>query len=190
MKRVFLERCLAEGLSLSAMAELVSRHPSTVSYWLNKYGLSASRKEVNAPKGGLERAELEALLEAKLTLNQIAIQLQRSVTTVRYWIDKYGLKANNQGRLQAQGEGPRPSLECRRHGTTKFVLEGRGYYRCGKCRAEAVAKRRRVIKQKLVEEAGGKCFLCGYSRCRQGLHFHHVDPATKEFHLGRPNPEL
>jgi len=41
-----------------------------------------------------------------------------------------------------------------------------------------------VIKQILVEEAGGSCAICGYSRCQQALQFHHVDPATKSFHLG------
>ncbi len=33
----------------------------------------------------------------------------------------------------------------------------------------------------LVEEAGGRCVLCGYARCIVCLHFHHVDPATKAF---------
>jgi len=36
------------------------------------------------------------------------------------------------------------------------VLEGRGYYRCVRCRSEAVSKRRRTVKRKLVEEAGGR----------------------------------
>jgi hypothetical protein len=26
--------------------------------------------------------------------------------------------------------------------------------------------------------------VCGYRRCQQALHFHHLDPTTKEFHLG------
>jgi hypothetical protein len=26
--------------------------------------------------------------------------------------------------------------------------------------------------------------ICGYSRCQQALQFHHLDPATKRFHLG------
>ncbi len=44
-----------------------------------------------------------------------------------------------------------------------------------------VANRRREIKATLVEEAGGGCALCGYSRCLRALSFHHVDPATKAF---------
>ena len=32
--------------------------------------------------------------------------------------------------------------ECKKHGETLFVLEGRGYYRCKKCRVEAVSAKR------------------------------------------------
>jgi hypothetical protein len=30
---------------------------------------------------------------------------------------------------------------------------------------------------------GGRCHLCGYSRCMAALHFHHRDPASKFFSL-------
>jgi hypothetical protein len=48
---------------------------------------------------------------------------------------------------------------------------------------ERVSRRRRKMKLMLVAEAGGRCVLCGYDRCVSALHFHHVDPATKRFHL-------
>jgi 5-methylcytosine-specific restriction endonuclease McrA len=47
--------------------------------------------------------------------------------------------------------------------------------------SEAVARRRKVVKQKAVELLGGKCSRCGYSKCLRALQFHHVDPATKLF---------
>jgi hypothetical protein len=31
--------------------------------------------------------------------------------------------------------------------------------------------------------AGGRCAICGYDRCTQNLHFHHVDPASKRIEL-------
>jgi hypothetical protein len=65
------------------------------------------------------------------------------------------------------------------------VLEGRGYYRCTRCRMERVSRRRRQIKEVLVAEAGGRCVLCGYDRCIGALHFHHVDPAAKSFAIAR-----
>jgi hypothetical protein len=72
---------------------------------------------------------------------------------------------------------------CRTHGLTEFWLEGRGYYRCKRCRAERVSDRRRKVKRILIKEAGGRCVLCGYDRCVAALHFHHLDPAKKSFHI-------
>lgn len=71
--------------------------------------------------------------------------------------------------------------ECSKHGTTEYVLEGRGFYRCKKCRSQAVVNARRRRKQKLIEVFGGKCEKCGYNNCVAALHFHHIDPKTKKF---------
>jgi transcriptional regulator with XRE-family HTH domain len=60
MEKAVLERRLAEGLSLSAIGERAGKHPSTVSYWLKKHGLTAARSERYAPRGRLEKSELEA----------------------------------------------------------------------------------------------------------------------------------
>ena len=70
---------------------------------------------------------------------------------------------------------------CRTHGVTAFVLESSGYYRCKTCRKERVAEWRRRAKRRLIEEAGGRCVLCGYDRYSGALHFHHVEPGDKEF---------
>ena len=48
----------------------------------------------------------------------------------------------------------------------------------------AVTDGRRRIKAILVAEAGGACVICGYDRYLGALQFHHLDPATKRFHLG------
>jgi len=179
-----LEDCLAEGLSLDAIGELVGKHPSTVGYWLKKHGLTASKTRHHSPRGGLDRSELESHVSAGLTIRQIAERVDRSPTTVRYWLDRYGLTVVGGGRPRRSSGQKRAVFDCRRHGEATFVLEGRGTYRCTVCRAESVAKRRRAVKRKLVEEAGGKCAICGYSKCQRGLQFHHLDPAAKEFHLG------
>jgi hypothetical protein len=72
-------------------------------------------------------------------------------------------------------------LRCPHHGETQHVREPRGYLRCGRCRQEAVVRRRRKVKERLVHEAGGRCRLCGYSRCLAALEFHHLDPSAKQF---------
>ena len=71
--------------------------------------------------------------------------------------------------------------ECKHHGNTEYILEGRNYYRCKKCRSNHVSKRRRVVKEKLVKEFGGKCMICDYSKYVGALEFHHLNQKEKEF---------
>ena len=49
---------------------------------------------------------------------------------------------------------------------------------------QAVAKRRRKVKEFAVAYRGGKCQICGYNKCIWALDLHHIDPKTKEFGLG------
>ena len=117
--------------------------------------------------------------------------LDRGISTVRYWIDKYGLGPTHGGLRRAALERARfagereVQFECRRHGTTAHVIENGGRVRCKRCRSEAVAEQRRRTKRTLVEEAGGACVICGYNRCVAALEFHHLDPSKKRFALSR-----
>lgn len=74
---------------------------------------------------------------------------------------------------------------CAHHGEVEHRLDSQGRIRCPRCNTDAVARRRRVVKQILVDEAGGLCALCGYDRCLAALHFHHLDPRTKAFAVSR-----
>lgn len=74
-------------------------------------------------------------------------------------------------------------MACPRHGATEFVKDGRGYYRCRRCRAAAVSRRRRRMKEILVREAGGACCVCGFDGNMRALHFHHLDPSDKRLEL-------
>jgi hypothetical protein len=44
-----------------------------------------------------------------------------------------------------------------------------------------VTRRKQAVKERLIEEGGGCCTVCGYDRCTFNLTFHHVDPKTKSF---------
>jgi transposase len=184
MEKQFLEERLAEGMSLEAIGKRVGKHESTVSYWLKKHGLAAARTEKHSSKGAVPKDDLEQLLAAGLSLREIAHRLERSLGTIRHWMRKYELKPSPR-RKRGTEDGLREVISsCRHHGETLFVREGRGYYRCKRCRVEATVRRRHLLKRILVEEAGGKCILCGYSRCARALEFHHLDPETKQFELG------
>lgn len=186
-----LEQLLGQGLSLAAIGRRFDLHEATVSAWVKKHGLQAVNREKHVAKGPLTRVELEQLVERGATIGQIADAVDRSNATVRYWLRHHDLSTYGQrgrsgeGSTRAAKAAGRATVlrDCARHGLTEFWLEGRGYFRCKRCRMEHVSRRRRRMKLILVEEAGGHCVLCGYNRCAAALHFHHVDPDSKQFHL-------
>lgn len=51
------------------------------------------------------------------------------------------------------------------------------------CNSCQVTKRRRAIKQRIVELKGGCCQICGYKKCLRALEFHHLDPSQKEIKI-------
>jgi transposase len=193
MDRASLEEFLSQGLSLAEIGKRFGKHEATVAYWLKKHGLAAVNRDKHTAKGGLDQRDLEMLVDTGASLAEIAEKVGRSKATVRHWLGQYGLQTHappgapsRPGVDQAQASGQaEPILECPQHGNVRHILEGRGYYRCRQCRIEAVVRRRRKVKRTLVAEAGGKCRLCGYSRCLAALEFHHVDPTTKKFGLSR-----
>lgn len=162
----------------------VGLHLSTVAYWAKKYGLRSAGAEIFAPKGEPDKRVLEELAASGATLHQMADALDRSIATVRYWLEKWDISRPERIARVEPGTAP-PVIDryCRKHGTTKFGLEGRGYYRCLLCRQERVSEWRRRVKRTLITEAGGRCHLCGYDRCAAALQFHHVDPKQKAFAL-------
>jgi hypothetical protein len=111
---------------------------------------------------------------------------ERSPTTIRNWLRQYGLRTASAQLVRRDGStAPEVVRDCPRHGWTWFRRVGaQTHYRCSRCVVEAVTDRRRMIKEILVDEAGGECVACGYRDCVGVLQFHHLDPATKRFHLG------
>ena len=126
---------------------------------------------------------MASLVDQGLTIRQIAEQLEIGATTVRHSLRRYGLTTARARGTVRPSDGPGAVIrECRRHGYMSWVRSGAGdRYRCRQCRIEAVAARRRRVKQLLIEEAGGRCILCGYDRFPGALHVHHLDPAQKSF---------
>ena len=118
--------------------------------------------------------------------------------------DEHGCVGRNRAKIDPTLEAPIPMRKnpgrppdhlrqrpvehrrCPRHGITEFAHYSagrkRGYrWRCKRCIGEAVTRRLQRIKRMLVDEAGGRCAVCGYDRCIINLHFHHVDPTKKSF---------
>jgi transposase-like protein len=187
MDRDWLAARLEAAESIEAIAREVGKHPGTVAYWVNRHGLKSGYAARHAARGPLAREQLEQLIESGLSIRQIAREVDRSATTVRHWLRHYGLRTQpSRYALRDGTAGAELMRECRIHGWTWFRRIGTATrYRCAECAVETVSNRRRRVKQILVEEAGGSCVACGYDAFTPVLQFHHVDRATKRFHLGR-----
>ena len=189
MTKEELQRYLAEGLSLDQIGKRVGLEKSTVSYHLKKHGLMPVNQGRAANRGRLDEETLLALVREGATLTEMARRLDRSASTVRYWLKKYDQWPLASGRRRFAARRAKEAglkhveLECRHHGRTEFVLENGGRYRCLKCRRQAVIQWRRRAKLRLVEEAGGRCILCGYDEFPGALQFHHLDRKQKSFGL-------
>jgi hypothetical protein len=158
-----------------------------VAYWVNKHGLVSVHAEQHAARGGVERAELEAMPAAGLSIRAMATRTGVSYTTIRHWLARYGLRTPRAQRLAETAEARRHGADsvaatCTVHGPVTLIRRGEDGFRCPDCRREAVTGRRRRVKQLLVDEAGGACTLCGYARSVAALHFHHAGPTA------RPSP--
>ena len=188
MEEAWLRSRLESGRSIESIAREAGKHPSTVSYWARRYGLSSQHASQHGARGGIAREQLEALLAEGLSIRAMALRLAVSYTTVRHWLARHGLTTPRGRRLAQTAEARAAGAEaveadCPVHGRTLFVRRGTDGFRCRRCRTGAVDRRRKEIKRLLVAEAGGACAICGYDRAMAGLHFHHVDPGAKAFAL-------
>jgi transposase-like protein len=186
MDKDWLASRLTDGRSIESIAREAGRSPSTVGYWVNKHALISTHAPKHAARGGIDRTELEDLVALGMPIRAMAAQLGVSYTTVRHWLKRYELTTPRARRLAETAEARTADMAavtatCARHGLTTFGRTARGHFRCLRCRSEAVAERRRRIKNRLVQAAGGRCVLCGYGRSSAALQFHHVDPSDKAF---------
>lgn len=58
---------------------------------------------------------------------------------------------------------------------------GKGCCSYRKCQSCTMKQHRLAKKLKAVEYKGGKCSICGYSKCLNALCFHHLNPDEKDF---------
>jgi transposase-like protein len=188
MEREWLSERLERGTSYEAIARELGCSASKVSYWAHKHGLRSTHTARHTARGPIDEVTLTTLVAAGASIREIALALDRSPTTVRHRLRRLGIESpmarrRNEGAVAVAAEAAEAILPCPTHGPTRHVRRERGF-RCVACRSAAVTERRRRIKRILLDEAGGRCVLCGYDRCVAALHFHHVDPDSKDFALG------
>src|SRR4051812_48560780 len=126
MDRAWLATRLAAGRSIESIARELAKPPSTVAYWVNKYGLTSAHASRHAARGALDRERLESLIAEGLSTREIAADVGRSQATVCHWLRRYGLRTRP-ARYALRDE-PKPAAitrECPLHGYTAFVTVGR-----------------------------------------------------------------
>jgi AraC-like DNA-binding protein len=185
-----LERLLGAGLTISQIAKRLGKAPSTVSYWMEVHALEPVNRETHARPQDVDRYRMESLAAAGHTIAEMAADLGVTTVTLRRRLARFGLRTAAArraliGRAAKAAGLPTVTMPCAQHGNTEFVLEGRSYYRCKRCRMERVAQRRRTTKAILVADAGGKCCICGYDRWVGALEFHHLDRDEKRLEISQ-----
>lgn len=136
----------------------------------------------------MERQALEELIAEGLSQREIGVRIGRSQASVKYWLDKHGLRTRYVRPPSLREAMTEKYLErhCPHHGMTRFVfVKSAEKYICVRCRYEGIKRRRLKVKGILVAEHGGCCQVCEYSKSLRALHFHHLEPDKKEFHIAR-----
>jgi hypothetical protein len=137
----------------------------------------------------MDREILESRIADGATVGELAAEARVDRSTMRRWLRRYGLATR---RMRAYEQAINARAEdltwlnrvCATHGETEHRRDNRGGYKCVECNRRRVSNRRRKVKAILVAEAGSKCTICGYDTYAGALHFHHVDPSNKRYHLG------
>lgn len=138
---------------------------------------------------------LEQYTNEYKTIEEMSQLLNKSKTTVRYWLEKFELKTKNK-------VGPKPSnTEGKCVVCEKTTLNNKMY-----CSDNCKAKnylinnpdkkilinlknqvKNQTFKQLAVNYKGGKCSICHYNKNLAALSFHHLNPKEKDLEISKFN---
>lgn len=136
----------------------------------------------------MEKEILQSYLEEGYSLNQVSKLTGKSLTSVRYWKDKYSLKSSYKTFRELEkteyGE-TRYCSRCKQYVKTENFHQRRGKAHsstyCKSCTTDQTLDRIRKLKSQMIEYKGGCCQRCGYDKYQGALEFHHSDPSEKDF---------
>lgn len=126
----------------------------------------------------MNKETLINLINQNLSTWQIAEQSNTTQANVRYWLKKYDLQT-----IRTINKAKKLKL-CPKCNTSKpkseFYHSKKSSSYCKSCIVESNLQRQRRTKLLAVEYKGGKCSICGYSKCIAALDFHHINPTEKD----------
>ena len=121
----------------------------------------------------MNKEELVGMINDGMSSREIAKKINKSQTSVNYWIKKFNLRTNP----SFYKTEPKCTV-CGEIDPGNFY----GHYKstCKKCFNKIQSDRFRSVRRAIVEEQGGKCSICGYNKYIGALEFHHLDPSKKD----------
>ena len=135
------------------------------------------------------KTELERYVEEGKTIAEISETVGKSKTSVRHWLNKYGLKTTGKAGAKPKSAIVDGMKTCNTCNKTLPVSEFRerkdrpGTLQpfCKPCSSDFVVKKNNQHKKALVKYMGGKCADCGIVGHHSIYDFHHVAPEHKDF---------
>ena len=146
MDKDVLQGFLEDGLSLEEIGRRLGKHPSTVSYWVGKHGSAgcASRQARRLVAESPRETAARTCLARGMTIQEMADACWREqherpalAEEVRSRRRAGAAASRRRGQRARRSAHGRPAPLLRRTASTDFGLEGRGHYRCLRCRWSA-----------------------------------------------------
>lgn len=130
----------------------------------------------------MEKQTLERLIEQKFSLSKIGKETNNSVSTIVYWMNKYGLKTlNKKPGYSSDKKGYKICSKCEEEKVIKDFYSNSGY--CKDCMRVYCNDRNKNRKIELINHFGGECKDCKLKLVDSHysvFEFHHLDPKQKD----------
>lgn len=127
----------------------------------------------------MEKQNLEPLILAGYSLNQISKESGMSLINIRYWLKKFDLKLKR----GARGKKPKDfsfPRKCACGETDPNLFYGNKTTICAKCHCKSTLSKGQDNRKYMLAVLGGQCINCGFDKWKASLDIHHLDPSKKD----------
>lgn len=142
----------------------------------------------------MDKQVLEDFIKENKSSYEIAKEVGKSQTTIKYWLKKHGLKTNykmfntsvkiiDNHKICDYCNVNKPLTDYHVKNKKTNQLNNK----CKVCFNNEANERLLKAKTMFVKYKGSCCSVCGYKKCIQALEFHHLNPEEKDFEISGYN---
>jgi 5-methylcytosine-specific restriction endonuclease McrA len=138
----------------------------------------------------MTKEEVQEVVKNPSTYAEAANNLNISIGSLRYWLNKYNLKMVFKSRSIRVDDNNNKCSRCKtiQNISNFYARNAGGYYPyCKECNKEIAVEKQRNFKLSCISYKGGCCENCGYNRYFGALEFHHKNPKEKDFAISNLN---